>query len=307
MALHENVLSRKPDLQKGVYAAVLTPMHADLTCNHRKLAAHCFAMIEQGCTGITLFGTTGEGPSFSLTERVEALNRLIHAGFDPKKIILANGSSGIWDTVELGREALKQGCAAVLVAPPSFYKNVTERGVLTFYREIIQKIEDPNLRILLYHIPQLSGVPISLGIIEALRKEFPEIVIGIKESEGNLSFTQKIVEDFPDFKVFVGKERQIIESVHRGGSGTICGIANLYPELICSLYHQGKQANSPNPPNIDAVFKALNGIPFIPAAKVLMKRREGDIWHSVRPPLVPLDTIQSELFISALREYGLEK
>ncbi len=301
MALNKNSLSRKPDLQEGVYAAVLTPMHSDFTCNHRKLASHCFELIQQGCTGVALFGTTGEGPSFSLSERVEALENLILAGFDPGKIILANGSSGICDTVELGRKALKHGCAAVLVAPPSFYKNITDLGVLAFYREIIQKIENPNLRILLYHIPQLSGVPISLSVIEILRKEFPEIVIGIKESEGNLSFTKTILETFPDFKVFVGNEKQIIESVHLGGAGTICGIANLYPELICSLYSQGKRANSPNPASIDAIFKALNGIPFIPAAKMLMKKRQGEVWHSVRPPLVPLDTIQGELFIPFIK------
>lgn len=183
MALNKNPLSRKPDLQEGVYAAVLTPMHSDLRCNHKKLASHCFELIQQGCTGVALFGTTGEGPSFSLAERVEALEKLILEGFDPEKIILANGSSGILDTVELGREALKHGCAALLVAPPSFYKNVTDIGVMAFYREIIQKIGNPNLRILLYHIPQMSGVPISLEIIEALRKEFPEIVIGIKRAK----------------------------------------------------------------------------------------------------------------------------
>jgi len=293
------------NLVEGIYAAVLTPMHSDCSCDHKQLASHCFELIQHGCCGVALFGTTGEGPSFSLAERIETLQRLIVEGFDPKKIILANGSSGIWDTVELGREALKHGCAALLVAPPSFYKNIADEGVLAFYRAIIQKIENPNLRILLYHIPQLSGVPISLRVIETLRKEFPEIVVGIKESEGNLPFTKTILETFPDFKVFVGNEKHIIESVHLGGAGAICGIANLYPELICSLYSKGKKANSPNPDRINAIFKALNGLPFIPAAKALMEKKKGEIWHSIRPPLVPLDKIQSEGFITALREHGL--
>ena len=296
----------KDKLPDGVYAAVLTPMRSDFSCDYTKLASHCIELMNQGCTGVALFGTTGEGPSFSLAERIEALQKLILEGLDPRTIILANGSSGIWDTVALGREVLKHGCAALLVAPPSFYKNVSDVGVLAFYREIIQRVANPKLRILLYHIPQLSGVPISLKVIETLRGEFPEIVIGIKESEGNLPFAKAILEAFPGFKVFVGKESHIIESVHLGGSGTICGIANLYPELICSLYSQGKEANSPNPAAIENVFKALNGIPFIPAAKSLMERRQGEIWHAVRPPLIPLSTSQSELFISALREYGLE-
>lgn len=298
---------KKHNLPDGVYAAVLTPIHSDFICDHKKLSSHCFELIGRGCTGVALFGTTGEGPSFSLGERIEVLQKIILEGLDPKKVILANGSSGIQDTIALGREALKYGCAALLVAPPSFYKNITDVGVLTFYREIIRKIANPDLRIILYHIPQFSGVPISLKAIETLRNEFPEIVIGIKESEGNLSFTKSILKAFPGFKVFVGNEKQIIESVHLGGAGTICGIANLYPELICSLYNQGKKADCPNPIAIEAVFKALNGVTFIPAAKALMEKREGKIWHSLRPPLIPLSTIQNEQFISALRGYGLEK
>lgn len=301
------VYSTKRDLPNGVYAAVLIPMHSDLSCNEEALLFHCLDLIEKGCNGIALFGTTGEGSSFSVSERIEVLTQLIISGLDPQKIILGNGSSCISDTIELGREALKHGCAAFLVAPPSFYKNVDDEGVLAFYREVIQKIEDPSLRLILYHIPQLSGVPISLRVIESLRREFPEIVIGIKESEGNLSFTKILLETFPNFKVFVGNERQIIESVHLGGSGTICGIANLYPELICSLYNQGKRENCPNPISIEGIFKALNGIPFIPAAKSLMEKRQGEIWHSIRPPLIPLNAVQSNLLISSLQEHGLEK
>lgn len=287
-------------LKEGVYAAVLTPMHPDLSCDHKTLASHCFDLVRRGCSGIALFGTTGEGPSFSLVERLEALQRLTLAGFDPAKIILANGSSGISETVKLGREAVNLKCAALLIAPPSFYKNITDDGVLAFYREIIQRIANPDLPILLYHIPQFSGVPISLEVIQQLHQEFPEVVVGIKESEGNLSFTKQILERFPNFKVFVGNEKQIIDSVYLGGAGTICGIANLYPELICSLYQEGKKGLSPNPESLNATFTALKSLPFIPAAKALMKQREGDVWRTVRPPLVSLSKNEAERFLSSL-------
>ncbi len=282
-------------------------MHSDFSCDHKKLAAHCFDLIQRGCSGIALFGTTGEGPSFSVAERLEALGKLISQGFDPKQVIVGNGSSGISDTVELGREVLKQGCVAFLVAPPSFYKNIPDAGVLAFYRAIIQKIANPKLRIILYHIPQLSGVSISVKVIEDLREEFPQLVIGIKESAGDLPLTKTILEKVPNFNVFVGNEAHIIESVHLGGAGAICGIANIYPEWICSLYSQGKIAKGLNPLLIDALFKALRGLPFISAAKFLMEKRQGGNWHAVRPPLLPLDPIQGESLISALRELGMEK
>lgn len=281
------------NLQNGVYAAALTPMHSDLSCNDQELASHCFDLLNRGCDGIALFGTTGEGPSFSTEERIKALQKLVLAGFDPEKIILGNGSSGIWDTVALGQQALKQGCIALLIAPPCFYKNVTDEGVIAFYRLIIQKISNPKLRIILYHIPQLSGVPISLNVITMLRKEFPDVIIGIKESEGNLPFTKMILQAVPNFQVFVGKEKHIIESVHLGGAGTICGIANLYPELIRSLYDQGIKALTPNPESIEMVFKDFSGIPFIPAAKALMQKSHGGTWRLVRPPLMPKSSQES--------------
>ena len=277
------------ELSDGIYAAALTPMHSNFSCDHKKLFSHCTDLIERGCRGIALFGTTGEGPSFSLHERTETLARLISQGLDPSKIILANGSSGIQDTIDLGREAVKQRCAAFLVAPPSFYKNVTDLGVLAYYRTIIEKIGSPNLRLLLYHIPQFSGVPISLEIIATLQKEYPKIVIGIKESEGNIAFTKSILKAFPKFKVFVGNERQITESALLGGAGAICGIANLYPEWLCSQVSET---------NLDLLFKALEGLPFIPAAKALMEKREGKIWHTIRPPLISLRFDQKELFLS---------
>lgn len=189
--------------------------------------------------------------------------------------------------------------AALLIAPPSFF-NVTEEGVTAFYREIIQRIDHPHLPILLYHIPQFSGVPITLKIIETLRSEFPDTVIGIKESEGNLPFTKAILEKFPGFEVFVGNEKQMPESVYYGGSGAICGIANLYPEELCHLYAQGKLTPLASSKQIDAICTALKECHFIPAFKAVLERKRGDIWHAVRPPLLPLSLKQKEKFLSQI-------
>jgi len=289
-------------LDDGIYAAALTPMHSDLSCDSHQLVQHCFDLVQRGCKGIVLFGTTGEGPSFSVKERIDVLEEVIDEGFDPQKIILGNGGANIQETVDLARAAIKCDCAALLVAPPSFFKNIQEEGVIAFYREIIRRVADPNLRILLYHIPQYSGVPIALEIIEALRLEFPDIVIGIKESEGNLAFAKKVIDAFPDFMVFVGKETHIIEAVNYGASGSICGLANLFPELICSLFAKGKSANCANPREIEFFFQVLKEYPFIPAFKSWMENKRGPAWHYVRPPLIPLDAAKSNQFISSLEQ-----
>lgn len=280
-------------LARGVYAAPLIPFNEDLSCNRQEFARHCFDLIRRGCDGVALFGTTGEGASFSTKERIEGLRHLIADGFDPKKIILANGSSSIPDTVELAKEAIHCGCAALLISPPSYYKNIEETGVIEYYREVIRRIANPQLRVLLYHFPKYTSVPITLGIIRALRKEFPEIVVGMKESEGDMPLVRSVIQAFPGFKVYEGNERTIAEAVSFGAAGSICGIANLYPEEIRAIYDKKVSRDLP-------IFSALEGLQFIPAAKALMDKWRGASWYRVRPPLIPLNTEQRAVFFSKL-------
>lgn len=287
----------------GIYAAVLTPFNEDLTCNIAELYIHCQSLLQRGCVGVVLFGTTGEGPSFSHAERLDILNKMIEMEFPPEKILVANGSSGIAETVELANTSLKLGCNTLLIVPPSFYKNIKDDGVIAYYREIIERVANPDLKVILYHIPQYSGISITINVIDRLVKEFPSTIIGIKESEGNLLFAKSIIDAFPKLQLFVGNERQIIASVNYGGAGAICGIANLYPELMVSLYNQGKIGPSPNRPELDALFHALKDLPFIPAAKAFMEHEIGEEWHALRAPLMPLSIEQRSLFLSKLAEY----
>lgn len=302
MIIHksEKSPSLNSSVEDGIYAAVLMPMHADLSCNTDELFFHCHDLLKRGCKGVVLFGTTGEGSSFSIEERLDILDRVLGKGIDPKHIIIGSGSANIPEMVTLAKGAIKKQCTRFLIAPPSFFKNVSEEGVIAFYKEIIQRISHPQLRVLLYHIPQFSGVPITLKIIDALTQEFPECVIGMKESEGNLPFAKTVIEAFPGFKVFVANELQIVEAVHTGAAGAICGFPNLYPELICSLYTQGKRALSENPKELKDAMAAIKQFHFIPAFKAIMEKRRGSIWHAVRPPLMPLSSEQRNALSSIL-------
>lgn len=260
-------------IKDGIYAAVLTPLDKTLKINHKLLESHSFDLLQRGCVGVTLFGTTGEGPSFSTQEKIEAVEKILGHGCDPKKLILANGSASIPDTIELA----SCPCASLLIAPPAFFKNVSEKGVIDYYREILKKKK--NLKVLLYHIPQMTQVPITLSIIETLQREFPENIIGIKESEGNLDFTKKILKQFPKLQVFVGNERHIKEAVKHGASGAICGLANLYPELLTAIFRRENRDRE-----LDAIFESIEGKPFIPYCKRIMSKVHPD-WKYVRPPL----------------------
>lgn len=288
-------------LVKGVYAAVLTPMNEDFSCNCEALANHCNDLINRGCKGIVLFGTTGEGSSFSVAERKQVIMNAIQLGIDPQKIIISISCCAINDAAKLASFAINCRCAAILIAPPFFYKNVSEEGVIDFYRSIIQSVNYSELKILLYHIPQFSGVPITINIIKTLKKEFPNKVIGIKESEGNLDFTKEILASCADFKVFVGHEMHISEAVQLGASGGISGIVNAYPEMICSLYEYGKDQQKPNcNTTVRSISQSLKNYPIFPAIKSIVESQKGEDWHVVRPPLVSLNKEQKLELIKTL-------
>lgn len=297
----DNVLDQT---KAGVYAASLTPMYDNYQCNHQELVAHCHDLINRGCRGVLLFGTTGEGPSLPVKERATAIKELVRSGIDPQKLMIGVGCSAIEDTVELVSTALDHNCSTLVIPPPFYYKNVDDSGVITFYREVIQRVAHSDWKLFLYHIPQYSGVPITLNIIKALREEFPTIVTGIKESEGNLSFIKEILLTLPSFKLFVGRELQIAEAVKLGGMGGISGMANAFPELICSLFECGKDQQKPNHHQIvDDLTTTLRKYPLFPALKSLVENQKGTAWHILRPPLTPLDPNQSRTLIQTIKQY----
>lgn len=190
----------------------------------------------------------------------------------------------------------------MLIAPSFFYKNVSEEGVFNFYRNVIQSVSHPELKILLYHIPQYTGVPITINVIKALKDEFSSTIIGIKESEGNLDFTKEILLTFENFEVFVGHELHISEAVGLGAAGGISGIVNAYPELICSLYEYGKDQEKPNyNPTAKNIIQALKKYPIFPAIKGMVESQKGMDWRIMRPPLISLNEQQEQELIESIK------
>lgn len=285
----------------GVYAAALTPMNEDFSCNCEALVDHCNDLMHRGCKGIVLFGTTGEATSFSVKEREEVIKKIIKLGMDPKKLIVGISCCAIEDAIQLTSLAVNERCAAVLIVPPFFYKNVSDEGVIDFYRRIIRSINHSELKILLYHIPQFTGVPITVNIAQTLKDEFPDHIIGIKDSEGNLAYTKALLSSFPDLQIFVGNELHISEVVPMGAMGGISGIVNAYPELICSLYNFGKNKQEPDSNEIvQNIVQVIRNYPIFPAIKGIVENQKGSVWHVVRPPLTALSDQQSDTLIKSL-------
>ena len=205
----------------GVFSAALTPIRQDLSINKDLYLRHCQYLMRQGHDGLAIFGTTGEANSFSIQEKKNNLEFLLSNKVDPKVLIPGTGSSSLNDAIEMTNHAANYKVRAVLLLPPFYYKNVSDEGVVNYYRHIIEKVGESSLQYILYHIPQNSYVPISFKIIEILLKLYPNNIIGLKDSSGDEDRMMKIAKYFNNFAVLCGHDSLALNVVKRGGAGAI--------------------------------------------------------------------------------------
>ncbi len=214
----------------GVLSPVVTPFDSELRPDRERFVRHCRWLIDQG-VGLAVFGTNSEANSMSVAEKIALLDALIDAGLPPARMMPGTGCCAFTDSVELTRHALRRRCAGVLMLPPFYYKGVPDNGLFRSYAEIIERVGESDLRIYLYHIPPVSQVPISLALIERLLQAYPGTIAGIKDSSGDWSNTQAMLERFQprEFDVFAGSETFLLATLRGGGAGCITATGNVNP------------------------------------------------------------------------------
>ncbi|WP_105382698.1 dihydrodipicolinate synthase family protein [Neorhizobium alkalisoli] len=279
---------------RGVFCAAATPLNGDGSPDLALFSSHCKQLLSEGCHGVALLGTTGEANSFSIAERRAILEAAIAAGIDPDTLMPGTGLVCLADTVELTRHALSCGVTKVVMLPPFYYKGVSDDGLFTAYGQIIEKIGDPRLRVILYNIPQISGVALSLALVKRLVDAFPQVVVGIKDSSGDLANMQATSVALPDFSVLAGADPLMLPLLQSGGAGCITATSNLVAGSLRVVYDQF--ANTDRAGEVEAAQSRINAyrslsnsyvqIPTI-KAMVGLKRSESD-WRRTRPPLMPL-------------------
>ncbi|MBI4921462.1 MAG: dihydrodipicolinate synthase family protein [Devosia nanyangense] len=285
----------------GVNCAAATPLNADLTPDLGLFVAHCRHLLDLGCHGIALLGTTGEANSFSVAERRQILEAALRAGIAPDRLLPGTGVNAAPETVELTRHALANGVTRVVMLPPSYYKGVSDEGLFAAYARIIESIGDERLKIVLYHIPQVSGVPLSHALIARLIEAFPTTVVGIKDSAGDLSNMQAIAAAHPGFAVLAGADPLMLPLLKSGGAGCITATSNLVGDSLRVIYdHLGDEAVvEPAQARINAWRSLSNSYVQIPTIKAMIGLQSGSTgWSRARPPLLPLGDAQ----LSDLRE-----
>ena len=276
---------------RGVIAPILTPFNDDMSLATSLYVAHAKWLFGQGCAAIAPFGTTGEALSVGIDERIVAIQALIDGGIDPARLIPGTGLSNVADTARLSRACLDMDCTAVMTLPPFYFKGVGEGGLYRYFEQLIEAIGS-DARIYLYHIPPIAIVGIPPTLAARLHDDFPQQIVGIKDSSGDWENTRALL-NIDGMIVYTGSELPLLDALELGAPGCITATANINAAAIVKvveLYDRG---------DIDAaraIHKTVKRFRLIvqdyapiPAQKRLLAITSGDArWANVRPPLTAM-------------------
>lgn len=281
--------SIRPNRITGVLAPVLTPFDRHLAPDPKRFAAFARVLTSLDI-GLAPFGTTSEGNSLSVAEKLELMEALAAAGVDMGRVMPGTGACALPDTVELTRRAVTLGAGGVLMLPPFYYKGVADDGLFRAFAEVIERVGSKALRVYLYHFPRQSGVPLSLALIERLLKTYPGTVVGIKDSSGEFANMEAMIRAFPGFDVFTGTEALMLRLLRIGGAGCISANANVNGAAMVELFRKWRDPDAEGLQEALTAFRvATQDFPLIPLLKALVARASGDqSWRITRPPLLDL-------------------
>lgn len=283
----------------GVFAAVLTPVGADLVPDVARHADHCRWLLKSGCDGLGILGTTGEANSLSVDERITVMEGLVKAGIPAEKLMPGTGCCSIVDSVVLTKKALELGCKGVLALPPYYYKGVSDDGLFTAYSEVIDRVNDPRLRLYFYHFPAMSATPISHDLIGRLRGRYGDMVSGMKDSSGVVENMTGALHKNPGFEVFAGADPALLPLMRDGGAGCITAACNVMPDVLADIYANSATDAAEKPHQLAcAIRDIVTSVPVVGALRALVARNRGDeVWARPLPPLMALnDQQRGELF-----------
>jgi 4-hydroxy-tetrahydrodipicolinate synthase len=288
---------------KGVFAAVLTPMRDDLSVDRAAFAAHCRRLLDAGCHGLGIFGTTGEANSLSVGERIDAWEGLVADGIPAAVLLPGTGACALPDAVKLSQEALALGAPGVLALPPFYYKGVSDDGLFRFFAELIERVGDDRLRVFLYHIPPMAQIGFSPELIGRLLDAYPGTIAGTKDSAGDAVRIEAICKQFPQLAVFAGTEALLLDTLRWGGAGCIAATVNVTAQLSREVYEEWAEGGDAEAAQERLTERRLylERFPVIPGLKAIMRAQTGDdVWRNLRPPLDALDEATARELLEGL-------
>lgn len=288
--------------RRGIYAAAVSPFRADGTLDATKLVAYCQYLMSAagGCDGVAPTGTTGEGSSIAMVDRLALPGAFADAGIETDRVIFGTGAPAAGDCVALTRAAVEAGYTNVLVLPPYYYKNPSDEGLYAYYSNLVEKTARNDLRIYLYHFPQMSMTPLSTSLVMRLRDAFGPLIAGLKDSSGDFEQSRAFVEatggNAEDFDVYPSSEAMLWDGLSIGTAGIISGSTNAFGAKAQIALKATEGTDRETAMNAVHAARTMAGkYPLMSAMKTIEAWRSGDdSWQRMSPPLVPLSTEQRD-------------
>jgi 4-hydroxy-tetrahydrodipicolinate synthase len=286
----------------GLWPALLTPVQTDGSIDLPRMLAHGKRLLAAGSDGLTLFGTTGEGTSFSVVQRQAVAEAFVAAGVKPEQLALNLTALARDDAVALTVHGMRLGMKAGLLMPPFYYNGQHDAGIVAYYSEVIELARAQEsvkpLKIILYHFPGLCGIAISEAVIEELMQRYPDVVASIKDSSATVAHSKMLAQKYPKLAVLVGCEPDVMPTQLVGGAGSICGLANIAPELMRRMMDAPVAVSAADVKlmrDLLALLSLQPGMPFVSAYKVMLAEQlQDDAWLAVRAPLTALTANQEQ-------------
>jgi 4-hydroxy-tetrahydrodipicolinate synthase len=269
----------------GVIAAIATPIDETGAPDLKRAVNLARYLLDNGCDGLNVLGTTGEATSFSVDERKGVMGAYKENGLPMHRLMVGTGAASVTDAIALTRHAAELGFGGALVLPPFYYKGVPDDGLVAYIESLVKATEQRPIPIYLYHFPAMSGLPWHVALIRRLLDSFSSRIVGLKDSSGDMAYARSAAAISKSFAVFPSTEACLLEARRGDFAGCISATANLNADLCARAWSQGDTTA------LDAavtIRKLFDGKALVPGVKALLAHIHGEPSLSrVRPPLAP--------------------
>ena len=277
---------------RGIFAASMSILNKDLSLNIEKTIKHAENLIDQGCHGTAIFGSTGQAQLISVSEKINLLNKLSESKYRDKHLI-GTGMNSLSETINYLKIATSLNFKNFLIMPPAYYK-YKDTEVIDYYSKIVEAI--PDCQIILYNFEKLCGYKFSLDCVETLAKRYPDQIIGIKDSSYNIYENLKL----ENFSILPGSELKLTKGLELGCSGIITATCNATAQLSRRVYDdfisKKDQLYDQKLKNIRSIFDKYNLI----SALHTFYLKEDEDYKNVLPPLRVLNELEKRELLNSL-------
>jgi len=278
----------------GIFAATMSVFNSDLSLNVEKTIEHAERLIDQGCHGTAIFGSTGQAQLIPISEKIKLLNYLSNSKYKDKHLI-GTGLNSLIETINFMRVATSLNFKNFLIMPPAYY-NYGDSEVLQFYSKIIEAV--PSCQIILYNFEKLCGYKFSLECVETLARKFPDQIVGVKDSSYNLFENLKL----ENFSIFPGSELKLFKGLQLGCSGIITATCNATAELSRKVYDDflsgNEQSYNQKLCDVRSNFDKYNLISGLHT----FYSKENEIYENILPPLRLLNSKEEKDLMENLKK-----